>query len=102
MDQNLWYKDTVFYELSVRAFRDSNADGQGDLRGITSKLDYLQFLGIGCIWVMPFYPSPLKDDGHDVSDYRAVAAAAGTLAAFQLLIEASHERHISGITHLRM
>src|SRR5258708_22866767 len=102
MDQNLWYKDTVFYELSVRAFRDSNADGQGDLRGITSKLDYLQFLGIGCIWLMPFYPSPLKDDGYDVSDYRAVAEAAGTLADFKLLIEAAHQRHIRVITDLVM
>src|SRR5258708_6328037 len=102
MDQNLWYKDTVFYELSVRAFRDSNADGQGDLRGITSKLDYLQFLGIGCIWLMPFYPSPLKDDGYDVSDYRAVAEAAGTLADFKLLIEAAHQRHIRVITDFVM
>ncbi|NTW12948.1 MAG: trehalose synthase, partial [Anaerolineales bacterium] len=61
--QNLWYKDAVFYQVYVRAFRDSNGDGHGDLRGLTQKLDYLENLGVDCLWLMPIYPSPLKDDG---------------------------------------
>ena len=63
---SLWYKDAIFYELHVKAFSDSNDDGIGDFRGLTSKLDYLEWLGITCIWLLPFFPSPLKDDGYDV------------------------------------
>ena len=67
-----WYKDAVIYELHVRAFRDSNGDGVGDFRGLIEKLDYLQELGVTALWLLPFYPSPLRDDGYDISDYRQV------------------------------
>jgi len=66
---SLWYKDAVIYQLHVRSFYDSNADGIGDFAGLTQKLDYLQELGITAIWLLPFYPSPLRDDGYDVTDY---------------------------------
>ena len=75
-----WYKDAVIYELHVRAFRDSNGDGIGDFRGLIEKLDYLQDLGVTALWLLPFYPSPLRDDGYDISDYRQVHPAYGTLA----------------------
>ena len=68
MEKNLWYKNSVFYEVHTRAFLDSNSDGIGDLRGLTQKLDYLKHLGVDCIWLLPIYPSPLKDDGYDISD----------------------------------
>ena len=67
-NNNLWYKNAVFYQISVRAYKDSNGDGHGDLRGLTEKLDYLQHLGVDCIWIMPIYLSPLKDDGYDIAD----------------------------------
>ena len=67
-----WFKDAVIYELHVRAFRDSNADGTGDFDGLTSKLDYLVDLGVTALWLLPFYPSPLRDDGYDIADYRIV------------------------------
>ena len=69
MSDSLWYKNAVFYEVYVRAFYDSNGDGYGDLNGLTQKLDYLQSLGVNCLWLLPIYPSPLKDDGYDISDY---------------------------------
>jgi maltose alpha-D-glucosyltransferase / alpha-amylase len=69
---NLWYKDAVIYQLHVRTFYDSNADGVGDFPGLTQKLDYLQQLGITAIWLLPFYPSPLRDDGYDIADYIAL------------------------------
>ncbi|MPZ24206.1 MAG: hypothetical protein GEU28_11850, partial [Dehalococcoidia bacterium] len=68
-DDALWYKDAVIYEVHVRAFADSDGDGAGDFRGLTEKLDYLQDLGVTAIWLLPFYPSPLKDDGYDIADY---------------------------------
>lgn len=92
--ENLWYKTAVFYEVSVRAFKDSDGDGYGDLKGLTEKLDYLQILGIDCIWIMPIYPSPLKDDGYDISDYYNIAETFGTLADLKTLIEAAHARNI--------
>src|SRR6266487_2830518 len=67
-----WYKDAIFYELQVKSFYDSNADGIGDFRGLVEKLDYLKDLGVDCIWVTPFFPSPLKDDGYDIADFIAV------------------------------
>ncbi len=70
MSDPLWYKDAVFYELHVRAFQDGNGDGIGDFLGLTSRLDYLKDLGVDCLWLLPFFPSPLRDDGYDVSDYR--------------------------------
>src|SRR5687767_15825710 len=72
LDEALWYKDAVIYQLHVKAFFDSNNDGVGDFRGLTSKLDYIQELGVNAVWLLPFYPSPLKDDGYDVADYHDV------------------------------
>ncbi|HWG95612.1 MAG TPA: alpha-amylase family glycosyl hydrolase, partial [Nitrospira sp.] len=69
----LWYKDAVFYELHVRAFYDSNDDGIGDFAGLIEKLDYLEWLGVDCLWLLPFYPSPLRDDGYDVADFTTIA-----------------------------
>ena len=100
MDSTLWYKDAVFYELSVRAFKDSNGDGHGDLRGLTEKLDYLHELGVDCIWMMPIYPSPLRDDGYDIADYYNIAETFGTLDDFKTLIQEAHNRNIRIITDL--
>ena len=79
-DDPLWYKDAIIYELHIKAFFDSKGDGMGDFRGLTEKLDYLQDLGVNTLWLLPFYPSPLKDDGYDISDYRNVHPQYGTLA----------------------
>src|SRR4026209_3038740 len=100
MDQSLWYKDAVFYEINVRAFYDSNGDGHGDLKGLTQKLDYLQELGVNCIWLLPIYPSPLKDDGYDISDYYGVHSSYGTLDDFKELLDAAHGRGIRLIMDL--
>jgi maltose alpha-D-glucosyltransferase/alpha-amylase len=97
---HLWYKDAIFYELHVRAFYDSNADGVGDFPGATYKLDYLKDLGITCIWLLPFYQSPLKDDGYDISDYYRVLPEYGTLQDFQRFIDAAHQRGIRVIADL--
>jgi len=96
----LWYKDAIFYELHVRAFCDSNADGIGDFAGATQKLDYLHDLGITCIWLLPFYPSPLRDDGYDVSDYCQVHPDYGTLEDCRAFIAAAHQRNIRVIVDL--
>src|SRR5213082_304172 len=82
----LWYKTAVLYELHVRSFYDSNADGIGDFRGLTEKLEYLQDLGITAIWLLPFYPSPLKDDGYDIADYTDVNPSYCTLADFKTFL----------------
>ena len=89
---SLWYKDAVFYEIYVRAFADSNGDGQGDLCGVIGKLDYLQDLGVDCIWLLPICESPLVDDGYDVSDYRSILPEYGTLDDFKQLVQAAHAR----------
>ena len=73
-----WYKDAIIYQLHVRAYQDSNGDGIGDFRGLTQKLDYIQDLGATAIWLLPFYPSPLKDDGYDIADYLSVHPSYGT------------------------
>jgi maltose alpha-D-glucosyltransferase/alpha-amylase len=99
-DDTLWYKDAVFYEVYVRAFRDSNGDGQGDLRGLIEKLDYLQKLGVTCLWLLPTYPSPLKDDGYDISDYYHIHPDYGSLDDFQLFLEAAHRRGLRVISDL--
>ena len=78
-----WYKDAIIYELHVRAFCDSNGDGIGDFRGLPQKLDYLQDLGVTALWLLPFYPSPLRDDGYDIADYTDVNPTYGTLARLQ-------------------
>jgi maltose alpha-D-glucosyltransferase / alpha-amylase len=97
---SLWYKDAVFYELSVRAFKDSNGDGHGDLQGLTQKLDYLHELGVNCIWMMPIYPSPLKDDGYDIADFYNIAETFGTLDDLKNLIKEAHDREIRIIMDL--
>ena len=78
----LWYQDAVIYQLHVKTFFDSNNDGFGDFHGLMQKLDYIQDLGVSAIWLQPFYPSPLKDDGYDVADYHNVHALFGTIADF--------------------
>jgi maltose alpha-D-glucosyltransferase/alpha-amylase len=96
----LWYETAIFYELYVRAFKDSNGDGNGDLQGVIQKLDYLKNLGVDCIWLLPIFPSPLKDDGYDVSDYRGIHPEMGTLEDFKELIEQAHKRDLRIITDL--
>jgi maltose alpha-D-glucosyltransferase/alpha-amylase len=96
----LWYKDAIIYELHVKSFFDSNDDGWGDFRGLIQKLDYLQDLGITAIWLLPFYPSPLRDDGYDISDYRGVHPRYGTRRDFRWLVREAHRRNIRVITEL--
>jgi maltose alpha-D-glucosyltransferase/alpha-amylase len=96
----MWYKDAVFYQIAVRSFKDSNGDGFGDLQGITDKLDYLQTLGVDCLWLMPIYPSPLRDDGYDISDYYNIDPIYGNLDDFKRLIDAAHARDIRIIMDL--
>ena len=88
----LWYKDAVIYEIHVRAFMDSNGDGIGDLQGLISKLDYLQDLGVTCLWLLPFFPSPLRDDGYDIANYVDVNPSYGTIADFQEFLNETHLR----------
>ena len=87
-----WYKDAVFYELYIRAFKDGSGDGHGDLRGLLDRLDYLQELGVDCVWLLPMYPSPLFDDGYDVADYRNIHEDFGTLEDFKAIVDGVHER----------
>jgi maltose alpha-D-glucosyltransferase/alpha-amylase len=96
----LWYKDAIIYELRVRSYLDSDGDGIGDFRGAASKLDYLQDLGVTAVWLLPFYPSPLRDDGYDIADYMAVHPDCGTLADFEYFLEEAHARRIRVITEL--
>ncbi len=96
----LWYKDAVFYQVHVKSFFDSNNDGIGDLRGLTEKLDYIAELGATAIWLLPFYPSPRRDDGYDISDYRAVHPEYGTIQDMRRLIAAAHARGLRVITEL--
>ena len=96
----LWFKDAVFYELSVRSFYDSNGDGIGDFPGLFQKLDYLEDLGINTIWLLPFYPSPLKDDGFDITEQCDIHTDYGTLADFKAFLKEAHRRGIRVITEL--
>ena len=99
-DDPLWYKDAIIYELHVRAFYDSNDDGIGDFAGLTQKLDYLQDLGITAVWLLPFYPSPLRDDGYDIADYTAVHPSYGTVNDFRAFLREAHRRGIRVISEL--
>jgi maltose alpha-D-glucosyltransferase/alpha-amylase len=99
-DDPFWYKDAVIYELHVRAFHDQDGNGVGDFRGLTEKLDYLQDLGITVVWLLPFYPSPLKDDGYDIADYLNVHPSYGSLQDFKLFLREAHHRGIRVITEL--
>ena len=96
----LWYKDAIVYELHVRAFADSNGDGIGDFPGLLSKLDYLQELGVTCIWLLPFFPSPLRDDGYDIANYVEVNSSYGTLNDFKAFLEAAHQRNMQVMIEL--
>ncbi len=96
----LWYKDAVIYEVHVRAFADSNDDGIGDFPGLTSRLDYLSRLGVNTIWLLPFYPSPLRDDGYDIAEYYDVHPSYGTLDDFRTFLEAAHSRNMRVITEV--
>jgi len=97
-----WYKRAVFYEVQVRGFHDSNGDGTGDLRGLTQKLDYLQWLGVDCVWLLPIYESPLRDGGYDIADYLQVLPEFGDLGDFVELIDAAHRRGMRIIADLVM
>jgi maltose alpha-D-glucosyltransferase/alpha-amylase len=97
-----WFKTAVFYEVLVRAFADSNRDGTGDLHGLADKLDYLAWLGVDCLWLPPFYASPLRDGGYDISDFRAVLPEFGTVDDFAYLLTEAHQRGIRVITDLVM
>ncbi len=97
-----WYKDAVFYEVPVRSFYDSNADGVGDFPGLTEKLDYIRDLGADCIWLLPMYPSPLKDDGYDISDFCGIRPEYGTLDDFRAFLDAAHDRGLRVIADLVM
>ena len=101
-DDPHWYRTAVFYEVMLRCFSDSSGNGIGNLRGLIDRLDYLQWLGIDCVWLPPFYPSPLRDGGYDVADYTAVAAQYGVMADFVELIEQSHRRGIRVVVDLVM
>jgi maltose alpha-D-glucosyltransferase / alpha-amylase len=101
LDEKLhWYKDAVIYEVHIKAFRDGNGDGIGDFVGLLQKLDYLQDLGITAIWLLPFYPSPLRDDGYDIADYYSINPAYGDLTQFQQLLKEAHARNLKVITEL--
>ncbi len=101
-DTHDWYKDAVFYELQVKSFFDANGDGIGDFRGLIEKLDYLQELGVDCIWVTPFYPSPLKDDGYDIADYYGVHTDYGTIHDVKQFIKEAHRRNMKVMTDFVM
>ena len=99
-DDPLWYKDAIIYELPVKAFCDGNEDGVGDFQGLHEKLDYLQNLGVTCVWLLPFFPSPLKDDGYDIADYVNVHPSYGTLEDFKKFLQAAHERGLQVVIEL--
>ncbi len=99
-DKLHWYKDAIIYELHIKAFADSNSDGIGDFNGLISKLDYLQGLGITAIWVLPFYPSPLRDDGYDIADYYSINPNYGDIEQFKTFLEEAHRRGLKVITEL--
>jgi maltose alpha-D-glucosyltransferase/alpha-amylase len=99
---SLWYKDAVVYQVHVRSFCDSTADGVGDFRGLLSKLDYIQDLGATAIWLLPFFPSPLRDDGYDISDYTTIHPSYGTLHDFKAFLHAAHDRGLKVIIELVM
>ncbi|WP_121354424.1 maltose alpha-D-glucosyltransferase [Flavisolibacter nicotianae] len=99
-DKLHWYKDAIIYELHIKAFSDSNNDGIGDFAGLLQKLDYLQELGVTAIWLLPFYPSPLRDDGYDIADYYTINPRYGNIEEFRLLLDEAHKRNLKVITEL--
>jgi maltose alpha-D-glucosyltransferase/alpha-amylase len=99
-DDPLWYKDAVIYQLHVRSFFDQNDDGVGDFRGLTAKLDYIERLGVNAIWLLPFYPSPMRDDGYDIADYRGINPVYGDTRDFRKFVKEAHRRGLKVITEL--
>ena len=99
-DESVWYRDAVIYQLHVKTYYDSDEDGVGDFKGLTQKLDYLQNLGVTAVWLLPFYPSPLKDDGYDIADYNAIHPAYGKLRDFKVFLREAHRRGLKVITEL--
>src|SRR3970040_821143 len=100
MADPLWFKDAIIYEAHVRAFSDSNGDGIGDFPGLTQKLPHLQGLGVTCVWLPPFSPSPLRDDGYDIADYTAINPIYGTLDDFRRFMDVAHALNIRVLTEL--
>ena len=98
--ESQWYKDAIIYELHIKAFADSNQDGVGDFKGLLTKLDYLQELGVTTIWLLPFYPSPLRDDGYDIADYYSINPTFGNIDDFKELLAQAHRRGLKVITEL--
>src|SRR5271157_1323575 len=99
-NQNLWYKDAIFYEVYIRAFADGNGDGQGDFIGLTERLDYFRDLGVDCLWISPMYPSPLRDDGYDISNYTNIHPNYGSLNDFREFLAGAHQRGLKVIADL--
>ena len=95
-----WYKDAVIYQLHIKAFMDTNGDGIGDFAGLMQRLDYVQELGVTAIWLLPFYPSPLRDDGYDIADYRSINPSYGKMKDFKAFVAEAHRRGIRVITEL--
>ena len=100
MNASTWYKDAVIYQVHVRSFADSNRDGIGDFPGLTEKLDYIVNLGVTAVWLLPFYPSPLRDDGYDIADYRNIHPDYGTIADFLRFLKTAHAKGLKVITEL--
>jgi maltose alpha-D-glucosyltransferase/alpha-amylase len=100
VDDPLWYKDAIIYQLHVKAFFDANNDGNGDFNGLTARLDYIRDLGVNTIWLLPFYPSPMRDDGYDISDYRNIYPDYGTRRDFRQFVREAHRRGLKIITEL--
>src|SRR5207244_1980558 len=98
----LWFKRAVFYEVHIRAFFDANGDGSGDFRGLIEKLDYLQWLGVDCVWLLPLYPSPLRDGGYDIADFFSIHPDYGTVEDFHEFVEQAHQRGMRVIADLGM
>src|SRR6195952_3491496 len=99
-DDHLWYKDAIIYQLHVKAFADSNNDGIGDFAGLTDKLDYLQELGVTTLWLLPFFPSPGRDDGYDIADYRRINPDFGNMRDFRKFMTEAKRRGLRVITEL--
>ncbi len=97
---DLWFKDAVLYELHVKAFQDDDGNGVGDFRGLTRRLDYLSELGVDCLWLLPFFPSPLRDDGYDIADYHEVSPLYGSMADFEAFLREAHRRDMRVIADL--
>ena len=100
MNEDFWYRDGIIYQTHVRAFFDSNGDGIGDFQGLTQKLDYLQDLGVNILWLLPFYPSPLRDDGYDIGDYTSINPSYGSMADFKAFLKEAHRRGLKVVTEL--